>query len=112
MSDVLSYLASVLLGFFLLFTPAIFIQVLMVCLIALLIWLEYFSKSIKKGVFEHVALPISGIMSSIMIFYAPMTQTDATWCIAYLTYTLFISIILKVIWRKTHRNKSEEKVNG
>ena len=92
--------SGVIVGILLLLTPTFFIQTLMVCLIIFLIWLEYFSKSVKRGKFEYIALPLSGIMSSIMIYYAPIIQTDVGWAIAFITYTLSVSIVLKIVWNK------------
>lgn len=107
MSNFFETISGIIVGILLLLTPTFFIQAIMVCLIIFLIWLEYFSKSLRKGKFEYIALPISGIMSSVMIYYAPIIQTNIGWAIAFITYTLSISIILKIILanRKTRTKK-------
>lgn len=108
MSDFLDSFSGVLVGSLLLLTPTIFIQGLMVILIVFLIWIEYFSKRIQKGWFEYIALPLSGIMSSVMVFYAPIIATSVGWAIAFITYTLFISFVLRIIYRKfIHQSASE-----
>lgn len=107
MSEILDSLSGLVVGLLLLLTPTVFIQGLMVCLIIFLIWLEYFSKSLKKGRFEYITLPLSGIMSSVMIYFAPIIHTNSMWAIAFMTYTLFISIVLKIIFKKMKgRNKT------
>lgn len=112
MGDFLDSFSGVLIGTLLLLTPTIFIQALMVILIIFLIWIEYFSKNIQKGLFEYIALPLSGIMSSVMVFYAPIIATSVGWAIAFITYTLFISFVLRIIHRKFVRQKSCENLLG
>lgn len=112
MSDFLDSFSGVLVGSLLLLTPTIFIQGLMVMLIVFLIWIEYFSNKIQKGWFEYIALPLSGIMSSVMVFYAPIIATSVGWAIAFITYTLFISFVLRIIYRKFIRHSTDEKTSG
>ena len=113
MSNFFETVSGIMVGILLLLTPTFFIQTLMVCLIIFLIWLEYFSKSFKRGKFEYIALPISGIMSSIMIYYAPIIQTNLGWAIAFITYTLSVSIVLRIVWTKRKGNKTKkEATNG
>lgn len=111
MGDFLDSISGVVIGMLLLLTPTIFIQALMVVLIIFLIWIEYFTKRIKKGWFEYVALPLSGIMSSVMMFYAPIISTSFGWAIAFITYTLCISFIMRVLWRKFH-NQNKNDLGG
>lgn len=112
MSDFLDSFSGVLVGSLLLLTPTIFIQGLMVMLIVFLIWIEYFSNKIQKGWFEYITLPLSGIMSSVMVFYAPIIATSVGWAIAFITYTLFISFVLRIIYRKFIRHNADEKTSG
>ena len=108
MSDFYDSFSGVLIGVLLLLTPTAFVQAVIVSLIILLIWVEYFSKRIKKGLFEYIALPVSGIMSSVMVYYAPIISTSVGWVIAFMTYSLFISIILKILWRKFRSFESKQ----
>lgn len=104
MNNLAENISALVVGSLLLLTPAFFIQAVMVILIAFLIWLEYFAKGWNKGKLEYIALPVSGIMSCMMIYYAPIIQTSLGWAIAFITYTLCITILLRFIWRKRQKS--------
>lgn len=84
----------------LIMTPTFFIQAVMIMLIFFLIWVEYFSKNLVSKWYDHITIPVSGIMAAIMFYYAPIIQTHIGWSIAFTTYIIFVFFVMKLVIKK------------
>lgn len=100
MNNVTEIFTPITASLLLFMTPTFFIQGVMILLICFLIWVEYFSKNLVSRWYDHITIPISGIMAAIMFYYAPIIQTHIGWSIAFITYIIFVFFVMKLVIKK------------